>query len=162
MREIENQKSKIKNRKSYTFQQVLLKDDRTNGAYLEIPEEIGKEFFPKGRVKMKAKIEGIDYQGSLVKMGKPCFILGVLKSIRQQSGKDFGDIFNVTFYEDLEERTVEIPELIKAEFEKEPLLALNFNKLSYSRRKELMLWFNDAKREETREKRLQKIIDLMM
>ncbi len=146
--------------KTYVFEEILIKDDKTDGAYVKIPEEIGKEFNPKGRVKVKAQIEGIDYRGSLVKMGKPYFILGILKSIRQTVGKDIGDIFHVTFYEDLEERTVKVPIILQEEFEKNPASELKFNTFSYSRKKEMIAWVADAKKLETREKRINKIIKI--
>lgn len=51
---------------------------------------------------MDATFDGIPYQGSIVNMsvkdaeGNVCYIIGVLKSIRQQIGKQFGDEVEVT------------------------------------------------------------------
>ena len=36
---------------------------------------------------------------AFVKMGTPCYIIGVRKDIRKQIGKSFGDIMHVTFCE---------------------------------------------------------------
>ena len=52
-----------------------------DGAYVEIPFDVRKEF-GKGRVKVSATFDGISYEGSLVRMGMPCHIIGVRKNIR--------------------------------------------------------------------------------
>ncbi len=42
---------------------------------------------------------GVPYDGQIIKMGTPCFIIGVRKDIRKQIGKSFGDMVHVTFCE---------------------------------------------------------------
>ncbi len=67
---------------------------------LDIRQEFGK-----GRVKVHATFDGITYDGSIVnigvkkKDGSTCYIIGVLKTIRQQLGKTEGDIASVTIRE---------------------------------------------------------------
>ncbi len=46
-----------------------------------------------------ASFDGVPYDGQIVKMGTPCYIIGVRKDIRKQIGKSFGDIMHVTFCE---------------------------------------------------------------
>ena len=41
---------------------------------------------------VNATFDGIPYRGQVVKMGIPCYIIGVSKQIRKQIGKSFGDI----------------------------------------------------------------------
>ncbi|MDR2954747.1 MAG: DUF1905 domain-containing protein [Prevotella sp.] len=54
-----------------------------------------KATFDKGRVPVNV----IPYQGSLVRMGTPCHIIGIRKEIRKQIGKQPGDIVHVTIEE---------------------------------------------------------------
>lgn len=67
-----------------------------DAGYIVFPYDIRKEF-GKGRVRVDATFDGVPYRGSIVNMGvrdadgNVCYILGVLKSIRRQIGKDFGD-----------------------------------------------------------------------
>lgn len=74
------------------------------GAYVEFPYDIRTEF-GKGRVKVHATFDGIDYDGSIVNMGVKhddgsiCYIIGVLKSIRKTLNKDIGDEIDVTIVE---------------------------------------------------------------
>lgn len=66
------------------------------GAYVAFPYDIRKEF-GKGRVKVRAFFDGVPYDGSIVNMGvknrdgSVCYVLGMLKSIREQLGKGQGD-----------------------------------------------------------------------
>ena len=70
------------------------------GAYVIFPWDI-REVFGKGRVKVHAEFDGIPYDGSIVNMGIPdahgaaCYLIGVLKSIRQKLGKRDGDSIHV-------------------------------------------------------------------
>ena len=65
------------------------------------PWDIRREF-GKGRVKVHATFDGIPYDGSIVNMGLKnadgsiCYVIGVLKAIRQRLGKTDGDTVHVT------------------------------------------------------------------
>jgi hypothetical protein len=130
------------------------------GAYVLFPYDAEKEFATKGRVPVKATFNGVPYTGSLVKCGNPFHLIGVLKSIREQIGKDPGDTIEVVVWRDEEVRTVEVPAQFEKLIKKEGLLPV-FEKLSYTHRKEYCRWITDTKKEETRLKRLGKAIDML-
>ncbi len=67
--------------KEFAFDAILQKVPDIDGAYIEIPFDV-KEVFGKGRVPVHATFDGEPYDGSLVRMGMPCHILGVRKDIR--------------------------------------------------------------------------------
>lgn len=69
-----------------------------DGAYVEIPFDVREEF-GKGRVKVHATFDGVGYDGSLVRMGTPCHILGLRKDIRTRIGKQPGDTVAVRLQE---------------------------------------------------------------
>ena len=84
----------------YSFDAVLHELTDNCGAYVVFPWDIRKEF-GKGRVKVHAEFDGIPYDGSIVNMGvkgangEICYIIGVLKSIRQKLNKKDGDSIHV-------------------------------------------------------------------
>ena len=80
----------------YQFDAVIKKVPDIDGAYVEVPIDIKKEF-GKGRIKVRATFDGEPYDGSIVKMGMPCHILGIRKDIRQKINKTPGDTVRVTF-----------------------------------------------------------------
>jgi len=143
----------------YVFKAAIVEVEN-GGAYVTVPFDV-EEAFGKKRVKVKAKIAGIPYRGSLVRMGTESHILIVLKEIREKAGVTFGDEIEVTVEEDAEPRVVQIPDDVKQALENEPEAKAFFDKLSYSHKREYMKWIEDAKREETRQRRVSQMIDLL-
>jgi len=78
------------------------------------------------------------------------------KAIREQIGKSPGDTLEVVVWKDEEVRTVEVPAQIENLMKKEGLLPV-FN----THRKEYCRWITEAKKEETRLKRLEKAIEML-
>ena len=82
----------------YEFDAVNIQHKDLDAAYVEVPFDI-KAIFGKGRLAVHATFDGMPYDGQIVKMGTPCFIIGVRKDIRKQICKSFGDRVHVTFCE---------------------------------------------------------------
>ena len=86
--------------KRYEYDAVLHELDDNGGAYVSFPWDIREEF-GKGRVKVHAMFDGIPYDGSIVNMGvknpdgSVCYIIGVLKAIRNKLNKQDGDTIHV-------------------------------------------------------------------
>jgi hypothetical protein len=135
------------------FEAIIKKVEDKDATYVEIPFDVEKEFGAK-RVKVKAKFDGVSYIGSIVKMGLPCYMLGMTKEIRNQIGKNYGDTVIVEVEKDEEERTVEIPEDFKNALTSNPKAQLFYEGLSYSNKRRYILWVEAAKKAETREKRV--------
>ena len=86
------------NDKLYEFEAEIKKVPDIDGAYVEIPFDV-KEEFGKGRVPVVATFDGVEYIGSIVRMGTPCHIIGIRKEIRAKINKQAGDIIKVTIKE---------------------------------------------------------------
>ena len=82
----------------FEFSAIILQNEDMDAAYVEVPFDI-KAIFGKGRLLVHATFDGVPYDGQIVKMGTPCYIIGVRKDIRKQIGKTFGDKVIVTFRE---------------------------------------------------------------
>lgn len=145
--------------KKQTFKAVIL-DAGGGGAFVEVPFDVEKEFGSK-RPKIKAMIEGVPYRGILTRMGTECHLLIILKDIREQIGKTFGDEIKITVEPDTEERVIEVPAGLQKAFKTEKKAKTNFEKLSYTHRREYVNWINEAKKEETRQNRTVKAIDML-
>lgn len=80
----------------FEYDEVIHEVKDKGGAYVIFPWNI-KELFGRGRVKVNASFDGIPYRGSIVNMGvrddegNICYIIGVLKSIREKLKKGEGD-----------------------------------------------------------------------
>ena len=85
-------------KKTYEFDAIIKPVPDMDAAYIEFPYDVKKEF-GKGRVKVKALFDGYEYDGSLVRMGTSCHIIGIRKDIRKRIGKQQGDIVHVVISE---------------------------------------------------------------
>ena len=133
---------------------------RGGGAYVRIPFDV-EAVFGKKRVPVRATIDGEPYRGSLVRMGGPDHVLGVLKEIRERIGKQPGDVVEVTLVEEVGPRTVEVPADLQAAFDSAPQAAAFFATLSFSHQREWVRWIDEAKREETRQDRVARTVALL-
>ena len=154
--------------KKHTFT-AIIQNAGGGGAYVEVPFDVEKAFGSK-RPKVKATIDGIPYRGTLVRtpalapgasVGTECHLLLILKSIREQTGKTFGDEVHLTVEADTSPRVVKLPEGLKRAFQTEKEAKAFFEKLSYTHQKEYVSWINDAKKEETRQARVIKTIEML-
>ncbi|GAB3833503.1 YdeI/OmpD-associated family protein [Kribbella italica] len=141
-----------------TFEAVI-QDAGGGGAYVEIPTDVLTALGGGARIPVQATFDAVPYQGSIVSMGG-CQALGVLKGIRTTLSKSPGDTVTVTLTRDTAERTVEVPSDLAAALA-EAGLREPFDRLSYSHRREHVTAVQDAKKPETRGRRIAKTLDLL-
>jgi hypothetical protein len=138
------------------FNAAITEADR-GGAYVRVPPEVAASLGGTGRVAVWARFDGIAYRGSVVTMGGEK-VLGMLKSIRAELGKGPGDVVTVTVERDESERLVEIPSDLRAGLDAADLHE-RFRMLSYTHQREYVSWIEEAKRPETRARRIDKTIE---
>jgi len=147
--------------KIYEFDAVIQKHQGLDAAFVEFPYDAEQEFGTKGQVKVFATFDGYEYRGSLAKMGHPCHRLGLTKQVRAAIGKQPGDTVHIVLNKDEEPRVVEIPGDFGKLLDQNPSVKAYFEGLSYTHQKEYVRWINEAKKAETRERRLQKAIEML-
>lgn len=80
------------------FKAKLIQNEDMDAAYIIVPYNI-KELYGKGRLLVDTTFNDVEYQGQVVKMGTPDYIIGVTKAIREKIDKTFGDEIEVTIKE---------------------------------------------------------------
>ena len=80
--------------KTYKFT-ARIEAGNGGGAGAYFPYDVEKEFGTKGAVPVQATFNGVPYSGSLMKCGPSQHMLGILKAIREQIGKQPGDLVEV-------------------------------------------------------------------
>lgn len=141
-----------------TFEGRIVVNDG-GGAWVEVPGDVIAALGGGGRIPVRATFDGIDYRGSIASMGG-CMALGILKGIRSELGKGDGDAVTVTVVRDTAERTVDVPEDLATALQ-EAGLRESFDKLAYSHRREHVNAINDAKKPETRQRRIDKALEML-
>jgi hypothetical protein len=136
------------------FQVALRADPSGPGTYVAVPGEVADALGLKGRPKIRAVIAGHPYRGSLMPMGDGTFVLGVLKAIQEAEGLKRGDTIAVELEIDTAPRVIEPPAELARALARDKGAKAAWEKLSYTNQRELARSLDEAKRPETRERRL--------
>jgi hypothetical protein len=131
------------------------------GAFVDFPFSVEEKFGVKGRVPVNARFDGVAYRGSLVNMGTGGHVIGILKEIREKIGKGHGDSIEVEIELDDKPRDVEVPEDLNQALAKHLRANEIFKSLSYSHKREYIQFINEAKKAETRMRRISKTIGML-
>jgi hypothetical protein len=141
---------------SITFHTTILKTGK-NTAGIEVPEEIVAKLGSSKRPLVWVTIKQYTYRSAVAVMGGK-FMIGVSADNRQAAGVQGGDEVDITLELDLEPRTVEIPEDLESALIEAGALAA-FKKSALSMQKEYVRQVDEAKSEETRQRRISKIAE---
>jgi len=136
------------------FKAVLQPDPTGAGTFVRIPPDVQAKLGLRGRPKIKSVIAGSPYQGSLMPMGDGTFCLGVLKAIQQAAGVTRGDTITVELELDAAPRIVEPPPDLAGALARDKRAAARWDGMSFTNQKEMARSLEEAKKPETRERRL--------
>ena len=89
-------------------------------------------------------------------------VLGITKAVRAAIGKDIGDTVHITLGLDSEPRVVDVPEEFQDTLGRNTEAKGLFDTLSYTHRKEFARWVAEAKKQETRDRRAAKAIEMLL
>jgi hypothetical protein len=137
------------------FDIVLEKPEDYDSAYFHVPFDVQKVFGTKAQVKVCGTIDGVPFRSSIANMGSGhCMVVN--KQMRAALGKGAGDKVSVVMERDTAERTVDVP----AELQQKLTAKLQpvWDKLSYTQQKEYVESIASAKKPETRQSRLDKVL----
>jgi hypothetical protein len=124
------------------------------------PVDVPEFFGTRARVPVRGTINGYPFRSSLSPYGGR-HLMPVNKALRAGAGVNAGDMVEVVMERDEEERTVETPPLLKKALAKSKTAQANWDKLSFTHKKEMALAIVGAKQEETRARRLAKVVDIL-
>ncbi len=142
-----------------TIEVKLEKHEKLEATGITIPFDVAEVFGAK-RVPVKAVVNESEYRGTIVRMGGR-YMLGIPKVFREAAGIKAGDNIVVTLERDMDERTVAVPEDLAKQLRENTALNDAWDKLSFTLRKETVRALEEAKKPETRARRLAKTLEMM-
>ena len=129
----------------------------SNTAGIKIPPEIVESLGSGKKPAVKVTINGKTYQSTVAVMGGD-YMVGVSAENRQLTGTKAGDEVDVTLELDTEPRVYEVPEDLAAALAAKAGATEAFHASAPSKRKEFVRQVNEAKTQETRERRIAGIV----
>ena len=130
--------------------------------YFDIPLDMVKLFGTKGQVRVMGTINGHPFRTSARPHGNGSHYVVVNKSIRDGIGVTQGDVVKVEMEEDSAPRTVEVPADFADALEVNEEQQEVFEALSYSHEKEFVEWIKSAKKEDTRRRRIEGSLQMLL
>ena len=93
--------------------------------------------------------------------GVRCLFAGLSKAVRAELGVELNDEVTATIELDTAERTVEIPAALTEALAADPVARERFEALAFTHRKEYAVWIAEAKKEETRARRVTQALEML-
>ena len=138
-----------------TFRTTLLQSGNNVG--IVIPDEIVEGFGAGRRVPVVVTLNDYTYRSTVAVMGGK-YLVGLSAAHRAAAGVAGGEEHEVIIEHDAAPRTVEVPDDLAAALAKAGCRA-EFDGLNFSTRKEHARAVTEAKKPETRERRIAKIVE---
>ena len=107
-----------------------------------------------------ATVNGYTWRTSVTRM-KGEFLLGLNREVRDSAGVQAGDHVQVAVELDTAPREVEVPEALVVALAASPDAGAAFERLAFTHRKEYARWVAEAKRDETRQRRVEQAVEMI-
>ena len=118
-----------------------------------------REVFGEARPPVRGAVNGTPFRTRVAVYGGKSY-LGFNREIRDEAGVGDGDEVEIELERDDALREVEVPTAF-AEALEQGGVRDDFEALSFTYRKEYVRWIEEAKRDETRERRLAKAVEML-
>jgi Bacteriocin-protection, YdeI or OmpD-Associated/Domain of unknown function (DUF1905) len=126
---------------------------------VEVPFDV-KEVYGTARPKVKATVNQVTLRTTVAVYGGRSYV-GFRKEIQQAAGIRIGDRIRARIEPDVEPREVEVPEELATAFSEDSAASQAFEGLSYTHRKEYVQWVVEAKKPETRQRRVARTMEML-
>jgi hypothetical protein len=129
------------------------------GTWVDVPVDLKATYGKGNLVPIVATFNGtVRYQGQLAMMGGQSPMLLVRSDVREELGVEKGDRVRVRIELDSAPRVVSLPDDVAALVEANPAANETWETLAPGQRREYVRWIEEAKRPETRQRRVEETL----
>jgi Bacteriocin-protection, YdeI or OmpD-Associated/Domain of unknown function (DUF1905) len=112
------------------------------------------------RFPVRATVNGYTWRTTVTRM-RGEFLLGLNREVRESAGVEAGDKVEVEIELDTDPREVEVPQALARALAADPDAQAAFERLAFTHRKEYARWVAEPKREETRDRRVARALQML-
>ncbi|MGH9766844.1 MAG: YdeI/OmpD-associated family protein, partial [Blastocatellia bacterium] len=139
----------------------LIQYQDTQVLHVYLPFDVFEAFGTRSRLAVKGEIKGFPFRSSIFPMGGGKFYMVVNREMREGAKVKAGDIVEFVMEKDDAPRTIATPpDLLKALNARKSVKTV-WDRLSYTHRKEYIGAIEEAKKPETRARRIAKAIEMI-
>lgn len=135
-----------------------LEAPRPGGSAVIVPEEVVVGLGGGVRPRVTGTLNGVAFSSNLMRYGGVVW-LGVHKATMQAAGISNGDPVIVEMSLDETPRMVDVPPALQTALDANPDAKAKFDALAFTHRKEFAQWVAEAKKVETRDRRVTETIE---
>jgi hypothetical protein len=118
-----------------------------------------REVWGKAKIPVKVAINGYTWRSTVGNRGGIQYIV-VNADARSHAGVKAGDVVTIVLEPDTEKRDIEIPIQLRRALDAK--LTDKLNRLSFTHKKEFVVWYSEAKKDDTRARRLEKMKAMLL
>jgi len=126
--------------------------------HVVVPLDV-RALWGEARPPVRGTVNGVPFRSRLAVYGGET-MLGLTNAFRASAGIVEGDEVEVVIERDDEPREVEVPPALQARLDADDIARAAFEKLSFTHRREYANWIAEAKKEETRDRRAGRAIEM--
>jgi hypothetical protein len=112
------------------------------------------------RFPVLATVNGYSWRTSVTRMGGE-FLVGLNRAVRDSARVEAGDTVTLVLELDTAPREVEVPAALAQALEHDPQAKAAYDGMAFTHRKEYARWIEEAKREETRDRRVTQALQML-
>jgi hypothetical protein len=129
-------------------------------ANVTLPEAVKKKLgIGRARMPIAGTADGVPFRTSAMNMGEGHMFV-FTQELQEATGKHAGDVVTFQIWPDTEPRTVEVPGDLARALSRDGQARNYFDALSFTHRKEFARWIEEAKKPETRARRVKKAVEM--
>jgi hypothetical protein len=117
-----------------------------------------RDVWGKAKVPVKVTINGYTWRSTVGNRGGKQYIV-VNAEARHSAGVKAGDVVTITIELDTEKREIEIPKALQKALGAK--LTKKLNSLSFTHKKEFIVWYSEAKKDDTRVRRVENMKQML-
>jgi predicted RNA-binding protein with TRAM domain len=131
-------------------------DGEGTSTFIPVPLDV-RATFGRARPPVLVTVNGYTYRSTIAVYGGHSY-LPVNREHREKAGVAPGDTVTVELTSDADSRQVHVPDDLQAALDGDSAVRARFDALSYSHRREYVIWVEGAKRPETRKRRISQTV----
>lgn len=127
---------------------------------VDIPGAVSHAFEQTGYIPVRGTLNGWAIRATLVKGGE--YRLFLNGEMRKRAKVEVGDLVEVALELDLEDRAIPMPQALASAFRQTPQAQAAFDRLTPSRRKEILAYLNSLKGTPAIERNVKRVVEKLL
>ena len=143
------------------FRALVKRKEGGDVCSIDIPFDVEQTFGARGRVPVRGTLNGAPFRSSAFRMGGDCHFMVVNRQMREAAGVSGGETVPVVMERDDEPRVINPPADFARALKGNKEARATWDKLSYTHQREHVEHIEEAKKPETRLRRVEKSVELL-